>query len=102
MPRYHEIRPLGPRLSGRFPAHIIGGWPDLADTYVRVLLMKILLVVLMMGLAVFNRYLLLPRLRTAKQAVTLRPLVRSIAVERLVGLLMLLDVSALGMMNPHG
>jgi putative copper resistance protein D len=81
---------------------MIGRRPDLADTYFRVLLMKILLVVIMVGLAVFNRYLLLPRLRTAEQAVTLRPLVRSIALEQLVGFLVLLDVSALGTMNPHG
>ena len=81
--------------------HMLGGWPNFTDTYVRVLAFKIVLVMFMSGLAALNRYGFLPRLRTAFPMTSLRLLVGSVAVEQLLGLSVLLDVSALGMMNPH-
>ncbi|MGH1570296.1 CopD family protein [Methylobacterium sp. P31] len=81
--------------------HMLGGTVNFTDTYVRVLAFKVVLVMVMIGLAALNRYRFLPRLRTARPRTGLRLLVSSIALEQLLGLLVLLDVSALGMMNPH-
>ncbi|AWN42726.1 CopD family protein [Methylobacterium durans] len=81
--------------------HMLGAGPNFTDAYVRVLALKITLVMLMIGLAALNRYRFLPQLRTAGRAATMRSLVGSITLEQLVGLLVLLDVSVLGTMNPH-
>ena len=81
--------------------HMLGGTANVMDTYVRVLAVKLILVTIMIGLAALNRYRFLPRLRTATPMRSLRLLVSSVAVEQALGLLVLLDVSALGMMNPH-
>lgn len=82
-------------------AHMLGGTVNDTDTYMRVLALKIGLVALMLGLAALNRYRFLPRLRTPHPRKALRLLRGSIAGEQILGLLVLLDVSALGMMNPH-
>lgn len=81
--------------------HVIGRTPNFTDTYVRVLALKIALVVIMIGLAALNRYCFLPRVRETNCASSLRPLIGSIAAEQIIGLLVLLDVSVLGTMNPH-
>lgn len=81
--------------------HMLGGAVNDTDTYMRVLALKVVLVTLMIGLAALNRYRFLPRLRTAHPREALRLLLGSIAGEQFLGLLVLLDVSALGMMNPH-
>ncbi len=81
--------------------HMLARAPSFADLYVRVLTFKIVLVIVMIGMAGLNRYQILPRLRTVNRAVSLHWLVRSVAAEQLIGLLVLIDVSVLGTMNPH-
>jgi putative copper resistance protein D len=81
--------------------HMLGGWPNFTDSYVRILTIKFAFVMFMIGLAALNRYRFLPRLRAACPLTSLRLLVGSVAMEQLLGILVLLDVSALGMMNPH-
>lgn len=81
--------------------HMLGGTVNDTDTYMRVLALKVVLVTLMIGLAALNRYRFLPRLRITHPQKALRLLLGSVAGEQILGLLVLLDVSALGMMNPH-
>jgi putative copper resistance protein D len=72
--------------------------------YGRTLLIKIGLVALMIGIAVRNRFILAPRLFTnepsehADEASV--ALFRSVAVEQVLGLLVLATVAFLGMMHP--
>lgn len=81
--------------------YMLGGTVNFIDTFVRVLALKIILVMVMIGQAALNRDRFLPRLRTARSRTSLRLLIGSVAVEQLLGLLVLLDESALGMLNPH-
>ena len=81
--------------------HMIGKAPNSTDSYVRVLTFKIMLVLVMLGLAAANRYRFLPKLQGEGQMAALRSLSVSVAIEQIVGFLVLLDVSALGMIDPH-
>ncbi|WP_439602408.1 CopD family protein [Devosia sp.] len=78
---------------------MLGGVPDLSDTYGRVLLLKISLFAAMVGLALYNRSLI-ARMK-ADPARGLRTLSRNVVLEQMVGFAVLLDVSALGLMSPN-
>ena len=79
---------------------MLGGFPDPGNSYGRALLFKISLFVAMVGLAVYNRYALVSRMKSAP-AKGLRTLSRNVALEQIIGFCVLLDVSALGLMDPH-
>ncbi|MCP9234139.1 copper homeostasis membrane protein CopD [Mesorhizobium sp. LMG 17147] len=79
---------------------MLGGFPDPSNSYGRALLLKISLFVAMLGLAVYNRYVLVSRMKSAP-AKGLRTLSRSVALEQIIGFGVLLDVSALGLMDPY-
>jgi copper resistance protein D len=69
--------------------------------YGRLLIVKIALFAAMVGLALFNRFRLTPRLRDAASAgVALRALCRSVAAEQALGLAILAVVAVLGTMEP--
>ena len=80
--------------------HIHPGRLALVHTYDQVLLAKLALFVGMVGVAAFNRYHLLPRLTQSPTTPSLLALSRSVALEQAIGLAVLLDVSALGLINP--
>ena len=72
-----------------------------ATDYGRVLLTKVALFVLMVALAAINRFALLPRLSgRACGSVALDSLIRMIAAEEVVGMLILAAVAILGMLAP--
>lgn len=79
---------------------MFGGLPDPGNTYGQTLLLKVGLFAAMVGLALYNRFALLRRMKADPQK-GLRTLSRSVALEQVIGLAVLLDVSALGLMNPH-
>jgi putative copper resistance protein D len=81
---------------------LLVGWPTPARDYDRVLLIKIALSGLMICLAAYNRWHLLPSLRRSNPPVALRHLSVTVVLEQIVGAAILLDVSALGLMDPHG
>jgi len=69
--------------------------------YGRLLLVKIGLVVAMVGLALVNRFRLMPRLRDAATAIVpLRTLFRSVIAEQAIGLAILAVVAVLGTWPP--
>lgn len=80
--------------------HVHPGRLASINTYNQVLFAKLVLFVGMVGVAAFNRYHFLPQLTRSSSASTLPALSRSIALEQAIGLAVLLDVSALGLINP--
>lgn len=78
---------------------ILGGLPGVDHGYDDVLFVKVAIFGLMLALAALNRYRLLPGMRRQRSPV-LTGLARNVAFEQLLGLAVLLDVSALGTMNP--
>lgn len=81
---------------------LVGGFSAFATTpYGRLLAAKIALFVVMTGLALVNRFRLMPRLR-GPEAVTvpLRTLARSVLAEQAIGLLILAVVAVLGTWAP--
>lgn len=79
---------------------ILGGFPDASSSYDWVLLLKFSLFVAMVGLAVYNRYALVSRMKSAP-AKSLQTLSRNVALEQVIGFGVLLDVSVLGLMDPY-
>jgi copper resistance protein D len=81
---------------------LVGSLDALVGTpYGRLLMVKITLVVAMVGLALVNRFRLLPRLRDSTTAIVpLRALFRSVLAEQAIGLLILAVVSVLGTWPP--
>jgi copper resistance protein D len=80
---------------------MLGDGLQLADSYDRVLLLKIGLFVAMVALAALNRYRLLGALHRPDATSILKALSRNITLEQVIGAGILLDVSALGLMNPE-
>ncbi len=78
---------------------MLGGFPDLSNSYGRVLLLKVGLFSAMVALAALNRRALIRDIATSSGK-TLRTLSRNIALEQILGVGVLLDVSALGLMDP--
>lgn len=88
-------------VTGAFATwRMLDGLPDLGNSYGRVLLFKISLFAAMVSLAIYNRYALVTRMRSAP-AKGLLMLSRNIALEQIIGFCVLLDVSALGLMDPY-
>jgi putative copper resistance protein D len=81
---------------------LVGSFDAFVTTpYGRLLLVKIGLVVAMVGLALVNRFRLMPRLRDAATAIVpLRTLFRSVVAEQALGLAILAVVSVLGTWPP--
>lgn len=81
---------------------LVGSFEALVETaYGRLLLVKIALFIAMIGLALVNRFRLLPRLRgDAPAAVPLRSLCRSVIAEQSLGLAVLAVVAVLGTWAP--
>jgi len=81
---------------------LVGSFEAFATTpYGRLLAVKIALFLAMTGLALVNRFRLLPRLNDVTQAsVSLRTLCRSVIVEQMLGLAILGVVSVLGTWPP--
>ncbi|MES0126743.1 CopD family protein [Mesorhizobium sp. C420B] len=79
---------------------VLGSFPDPRNSYGRVLLFKISLFVAMVGLAVYNRYALVSRMKS-EPAKSLGTLSRNVALEQIIGFGVLMDVSALGLMDPY-
>lgn len=81
---------------------LVGSLNALATTpYGRLLAVKIALFLAMVGLALGNRFRLMPRLRAPRSAIApLRMLARSVLAEQAIGLLILAVVSLLGTWPP--
>ena len=81
---------------------LVGSFPALVGTpYGRLLSLKIALFVAMVGLALVNRFRLMPRLRDATATMSaLRALYRSVLGEQALGLAILAVVSLLGTWPP--
>jgi len=81
---------------------LVGHFDALATTpYGRLLAVKIALFLAMVGLALGNRFRLMPRLRGPRSAIApLRTLARSVLAEQAIGLLILAVVSLLGTWPP--
>jgi putative copper resistance protein D len=78
---------------------ILGGWSiNIGSTYQSLLLAKILLVIAMIVLAIINRYVLLPRLKSNSSA--LQPLYRSTLIEIFLGLMAIGLVSYFATLEP--
>ena len=67
----------------------------------RLLFAKIALFMMMVTLAALNRYRLVPRLARSDPAPVFRALSFTIVSELFLGAVVLLAVSALGLMNPY-
>ena len=79
---------------------VIGEWPSTIETsYRAVLAVKVTLVALMIGLALFNKYRMMPRL-TRDGAGAANIMLRSATAEAILGLAVLVVVAALGDMSP--
>jgi len=85
---------------------MIGGLPELFDTfYGRVVLVKILLFLLMTAIALYNRFRLMPRLAAARRSAKCAPdprrlLWRSVMAEQGIALAALAAASVLGTIQP--
>jgi copper resistance protein D len=81
---------------------LVGSFPALIDTpYGRLLMVKIALFLAMVGLALINRFRLVPRLSGSGQAIVpLRALYRSVIAEQALGLAILAVVAVLGTWPP--
>jgi putative copper resistance protein D len=79
---------------------MLGGIPNAGDAYGRALLFKIGLFAAMVGLALYNRYSLHRQIE-ADPARALRALSRNVVWEQVLGFVVLLAVSALGLMTPY-
>lgn len=79
--------------------YLVGGLAGFVGTpYGWVALLKLLLFLCLVGLAVANRFVFMPRLTATAEA--MRPLVRSILIEALVGLLVILAAGILTNLPP--
>lgn len=76
----------------------LGSFSWRINMYDQTLLLKIILVVIMLGFALLNRIILLPRLELKPQP--RQAMLCSIAIEQIIGILVLLDTAALGQMAP--
>lgn len=79
---------------------MLQSFPDPGSNYGKVLLIKIGLFSGMVGLAAYNRHTLAIRMSTAP-AKGLRTLSRTVMLEQIIGIAVLLNVSALGLMDPN-
>ncbi len=88
-------------LSGAGNAALIlgAGSVDPGSDYQRLLLVKIVLALVMAGLAIVNRYRWIPRIRT-QRADALQAIRRNTIVELALGAAVLLAVGFLGLMSP--
>jgi putative copper resistance protein D len=76
---------------------MVGSWQGLLSTsYGRVLSVKVSLVAILIGIALVNRFILLPRLSDASYAA----LKRTVVFEQVLGMLILFAVSILGTLPP--
>lgn len=80
---------------------ILGDIPSSRNDYGQILLLKIALFALMVGLALINRFLLLPRLSSSTGGPALRKLSAAIVLEQIAGAGVLLAVAVLGLMDPN-
>jgi putative copper resistance protein D len=79
-------------------AATVGTTPNFGSVYVRLLALKILLVLLMIGVAIVNRYRLLPQLRSQLRAGN--ALIRNTAAELVLGAFVVALVSLFGLLEP--
>jgi copper resistance protein D len=81
-------------------ALVLGHWPTaVSSPYQLLLLLKMALVAVMVGLAIVNRYVLVPRLKNNEAA--LRSLRRSTLVELVLGVCVVALVSLFGTLPPQ-
>ena len=80
---------------------MLEGRLDLARSYDRVLFAKVALFTMMVAVAALNRYRLVPRLTRSDPALVFRALSFTIVIELFIGAVVLLAVSALGLMSPY-
>jgi putative copper resistance protein D len=91
-------------VTGIFNMLVLVPWPELLITspYGRILLLKIILVIAMVAIAVYNRLKLAPLidapLAGAKDAAA--ALYRNVVVEQAIGLLVIATVAVLGIIHP--
>jgi putative copper resistance protein D len=76
----------------------LGNRPWRINIYDQALLLKLILVVVMLGFALLNRMIFLPRLESKPRSC--QALRCSIAIEQIIGILVLIDTAALGQMAP--
>lgn len=88
-------------LSGAANAGFIVGWPPSMGLYSALLLAKVCLVGVMMGLALYNRYVLVPRLATEQGERAERQLIRHIWLAIGLSALVLLLVSLFATLSPY-
>ena len=84
--------------------YLVGSFANLTTPYGRLLMLKLALFACMLGLAALNRFLLVPKLINANEcggrAAGINRLRRHIIGEQVLGVLIVLIVSALGTMEP--
>ena len=100
--RYGAIFVMGIAFTGLMNTwHMLDGRLDIARPYDRVLFAKVAFFTMMVTVAALNRYRLVPRLTRSDPAPVFQALSFSIAIELFIGAVVLLAVSALGLMNPY-
>ena len=100
--RYGAIFVAGIALTGMINTwHMLEGRLDLGRSYDRVLFAKVALFTMMVTVAALNRYRLVPRLTRSDPALVFRALSFTIVIELFIGAVVLLAVSALGLMSPY-
>ena len=100
--RYGTIFVMGIALTGLMNTwHMLDGRLDLAGSYDRVLFAKVAFFAMMVTVAALNRYRLVPRLTRSDPAPVFQALSFTIVIELFIGAVVLLAVSALGLMNPY-
>lgn len=76
---------------------VLKGLPDPSRLYDRVLIAKVGLFLAMVAVAATNRFVLVPAMQTSRK---LRAPTLAVAVEQVLGALVLVDVGALGLLSP--
>ena len=76
---------------------VLKGLPDPSRLYDRVLIAKVGLFLAMVAVAATNRFVLVPAMQTSGK---LRAPTLAVAVEQVLGVLVLVDVGALGLLSP--
>lgn len=82
--------------------YVAGPLPQLGSDYDRFFVVKVLLFLAMVGVALFNRFRLVPRLAEAEaRSAVLQWFWWTVLLEQGLGLLLLLTASFLGMTSPR-
>lgn len=99
--RYGHVWVMLNIVTGAFSALLLLGWPPPVSLYSGLLLVKAALVLVMIALALFNRYWLVPQLGRENGESVLRKLVTYVWIEIGLASLVLLLVSYFATLSPY-